>query len=236
MLHNVLKVLKHVGVTNCIEMDWWESRKLTFSNGRAELSHSATYLCDKSDHSSEKSIVVSCLPAKHWSARTLFDKNTTLWASFAVSSSKGNYYFAGDTGYCSKLFADIGKLFGHFDLALLPIGAYKPRKRHEEVHCDPAEVVQMHKDLRTRLSLGIHWGVFNLAQDSGCEAAFELHRCRILAGLTEQDIFTMAPGECVYTDLQGEEKVNDISRMYPHHTQRYLDLNSVLMRGTIQTV
>jgi L-ascorbate metabolism protein UlaG (beta-lactamase superfamily) len=43
----------------------------------------------------------------------------------------GNYYFAGDTGYCDRLFASIGRVHGPFDLALLPIGAYKPRHFHE---------------------------------------------------------------------------------------------------------
>ena len=37
-----------------------------------------------------------------------------------------DFFFAGDTGYCSA-FEEIGKRFGPFDLAAIPIGAYEPR-------------------------------------------------------------------------------------------------------------
>lgn len=124
------------GITNCVELDWWETRKIKAPAGEVE---------------------VTLLPARHWSARSLFDKNCTLWGSFAARTSQGNYYFAGDTAYCDRLFAAIGRRFGPFDLSLLPIGAYRPRVVHRNSHCDPREAVLMHNELRSKRSLAIHW-------------------------------------------------------------------------------
>ena len=36
------------------------------------------------------------------------------------------FFFAGDTAYC-PMFKSIGKRYGPFDLAAIPIGAYEPR-------------------------------------------------------------------------------------------------------------
>lgn len=243
----VKNILRGIGITNCIELDWWESRELKFPNhlyssctptasATAARSHSSSSSDEshrRCQESSDKSVTVTCLPAKHWSARTLFDKNYTLWGSFSIVSSTGSYYFAGDTGYCPDLFKNIAKFMNAsssssggdgrpIDLALLPIGAYKPRRVHREVHCDPEEAVQIHRDLQTRRSLGIHWGVFNLAHDSGCEPAFELARCRSLAGLAPRDFLTTAPGECLGVE---EDPGHDISQMFPLQLQRYLELN-----------
>ena len=222
----VKSILESVGITNCIELDWWESKNIYLHSSSSSSQQSSI----------DKNITITCLPAKHWSARTLFDKNATLWASFAISSKRGNYYFGGDTGYCPNLFSNIGKyLDGRIDLALIPIGAYKPKKIQGEVHCDPAEAVQIHLDLNAKRSLGIHWGTFDLAHDAGCEAAFELHRCRTYTGLTSNDMFTMTPGECLYVDDCGEEAVSDISRLYPQQLQRYLDLNPASRGRSVAT-
>ncbi len=70
--------------------------------------------------------------------------------------------FAGDTGY-SPDFRDIGARFGGFDLALIPIGAYAPRWFMHAQHVDPEEAVRIFRTC-TR-AIGIHWGVFELADD-----------------------------------------------------------------------
>ena len=47
-------------------------------------------------------------------------------------------------------------------LSLIPIGAYSPRDFMGDVHMDPAEAVKAHLDLESRLSIGIHYGTFQL--------------------------------------------------------------------------
>ena len=83
-------------------------------------------------------------------------------------------YFAGDTGYravprdialenekdfpCCPAFKDIGDLYGPFDLALLPIGLMTPRFLMSSVHCSPEDSVHVHKDIRSKRSIGMHYG------------------------------------------------------------------------------
>ena len=55
-------------------------------------------------------------------------------------------------------FKEIGEKFGPFDLALLPIGLYSPRKMLSSVHCNAEESVNIHIDIRSKRSIGMHWG------------------------------------------------------------------------------
>ena len=53
------------------------------------------------------------------------DKNVRLWGGFVIKEMKTGkkVFYSGDTGYCG-VFQEIGHIFGGFDLAILPIGAY----------------------------------------------------------------------------------------------------------------
>ena len=78
------------------------------------------------------------MPAQHFSARTLWDKNKTLWCGFVVEVDGVTFYFAGDSGYTPQS-AEIGARFPAIDAALLPIGAYEPRWFMTPVHMNPEE-------------------------------------------------------------------------------------------------
>ena len=80
-----------------------------------------------------------------------------------ISHQDKNYYFAGDTAY-SKHLAEIGQKFA-ITLALMPIGAYEPRWFMKSMHVDPAEAVQLHRELKCHRSLAIHWATFELADE-----------------------------------------------------------------------
>jgi len=55
--------------------------------------------------------------------------------------------------YCTSDCANI-------DCLLCYVGAYCPRYYMGPVHVDPKEALLMHHDLRSRMSVGIHWGTF----------------------------------------------------------------------------
>lgn len=169
-------ILQSIGISNCVELNWWETHSL---QGRDGLK-----------------IDITLTPVQHWSARSLFDRNVTLWGSFAVKSSDKSFFFGGDTAYCS-CFRIIGDLLGPFDLAAIPIGAYKPREYTRNVHCDPVEAVQIHKDLRARQSVGIHWGTYPLTDEDAIEPPLELRRAREESGLTAFDFFTLTMGQVI---------------------------------------
>ncbi len=104
-------------------------------------------------------LTLTCTEARHFSGR-YFHRNTTLWASWAITGPRHRVYFGGDTGY-TPAFAAIGAQLGPFDLTLLPVGAYNDA--WHAIHMDPEEAVRAHGDLGGAVLLPIHWATFNLA-------------------------------------------------------------------------
>ena len=51
-------------------------------------------------------------------------------------------------------------------MSLIPIGPAEPREQLKMQHVGPREAIQIHNDVHSRLSVGIHWGTFNLGIDS----------------------------------------------------------------------
>ena len=98
-------------------------------------------------------------------ARGLRDRNKTLWGGFAFQSGGLQTYFAGDSGYCPH-FKEIGQRLGAIDIALLPIGAYKPRWFMKPMHMNPDEALLAHRDLHARTSIAMHFGTFRLTDES----------------------------------------------------------------------
>ncbi len=122
------------------------------------------------------------------------------WGGYAIFAPDFQAFFVGDTAY-SKDFADIHARFAArhgagrgFDLALIPIGAYEPRWFMSAQHVDPAEAVQIHRDLGAGRSIGIHWGTFQLTDESLDEPPQALARAARQAGLADDAFTVMAVG------------------------------------------
>lgn len=99
-------------------------------------------------------------PAQHFSGRSLFDSNSTLWASWVIVDDDLRVFFSGDTGYFDG-FKTIGERLGPFDVTLLETGAYDPQWPY--VHMQPTQTMQAHIDLRGQWLMPIHNGTFDLA-------------------------------------------------------------------------
>ncbi len=63
-----------------------------------------------------------------------------------------------------------------------------------EQHLNPAEAVQVHLDLNAKRSIGVHWGTFELTDESLDEAPRALAAARHKAGLGETDFGVLAIG------------------------------------------
>jgi L-ascorbate metabolism protein UlaG (beta-lactamase superfamily) len=135
------KFLRDLGIAKAriVELDWWQFAELD-------------------------GLTIHCTPTQHFSGRGLHDRNRTLWCSWAVIGKQQRLYFGGDTGYFPG-FKEIGEQLGPFDLAILPIGAYRPRWFMSPVHVEPAQSAQAFLDLRAERMLAIHWGTFDLADE-----------------------------------------------------------------------
>jgi L-ascorbate metabolism protein UlaG (beta-lactamase superfamily) len=116
-------------------------------------------------------------PAQHFSARTPFDRNRALWSGFVIEVEGRRILFAGDTGYGGH-FQQIRDRLGPIDVALLPIGAYEPRWFMKDIHMDPWEAVQAHRDLEARKSIGMHFGTFRLTAEGIDEPVAALAHAR----------------------------------------------------------
>ncbi len=135
-------LLRQQGITHIKELDWWHS------------------------HTLRDDLRITLVPTQHWSKRYLLgDRNEALWGGYVIQHRGKHAFFAGDTGY-SKDFRDIHARFGAMDFAMIPIGAYLPRDFMQRQHIDPAQAVQIHLDVQSRLSLGIHWGTFILTDEA----------------------------------------------------------------------
>lgn len=105
-------------------------------------------------------LAFTATPAQHFSGRSLFDGNSTLWASWVIVDDDLRVFFSGDTGYFDG-FRRIGERMGPFDVTLLETGAYDAQWPY--VHMQPEETVQAHVDLRGRWLVPVHNGTFDLA-------------------------------------------------------------------------
>jgi N-acyl-phosphatidylethanolamine-hydrolysing phospholipase D len=167
-----------LGVTNVKELDWWDSVAV-------------------------KGVEFNFTPVQHWSARGPGDRSQTLWGGWAVLGADFHWYFSGDTGY-SQDFVDTQKRFaarqtpalgGGFDIALIAVGAYEPRWFMKDQHVNPAEAVQIHKDLQAKRSVGVHWGTFELTDEPLDQPPKDLAAARTAQAVAEDDFFLLAIGQ-----------------------------------------
>lgn len=128
------------GIHHVTELDWWQSF-------------------------SWQEMIFTSVPAQHWSMRSFWDRNRSLWCGWIIESSHLRIWFSGDTGYTAGL-ADIALFKGPLDAALIPIGAYSPRWFMSNHHMDPQQAVKLWQQLGRPFTVPIHWGVFELADES----------------------------------------------------------------------
>lgn len=126
---------------------------------------------------------ITATPARHFSARSPFDRNRTLWAGFMLRVGAGSVLFAGDSG-AGPHWGDIRARLGAPDVALLPIGAYEPRWFMAAVHMNPAEAVDAHLALDAARSVGMHFGTFQLTDEAIDAPELALGAARTAAGVT----------------------------------------------------
>lgn len=152
------------------EMDWWQSADVA------------------------EDLIVHFVPAQHWSARTPFDANESFWGGFVLQGARNRIYFAGDTGYANH-FNLIREKFGPMDVSMVPIGAYEPRWFMKEAHINPEEAVLAHKDLEAALTIGVHFGTFQLTDEGIDTPVIELKDALARHGVSESNFVAPRNGQ-----------------------------------------
>jgi N-acyl-phosphatidylethanolamine-hydrolysing phospholipase D len=156
-------------IDHLIELDWWQS-------------------------ASSLGLKFHSVPIQHFSGRSPFDQNKTLWSGWIVEAKAGRLFFAGDTGY-SPVFKEIGKRFGPVSVSLIPIGAYMPRWFMGPVHVNPPGAIRIHQDTNSQQSIASHWGTFKLSDEPIGEPPLYLEKALKEAGLDKKKFLIMKFGE-----------------------------------------
>jgi N-acyl-phosphatidylethanolamine-hydrolysing phospholipase D len=152
-----------------VELDWWESLQVG-------------------------AVRVHCVPAQHFSGRSLTDHDRRLWAVWVVEGPARRFYHAGDTGYFDG-FRTLSERFGRIDLAALPIGAYDPAAIMGFVHLNPEEAVRAAIDLKARRVVAMHWGTFDLTDEPLAEPPRRFRAAAEKARLGADQAWVLAVGE-----------------------------------------
>lgn len=159
--------LAKLGIRDVVELDWWQAA------------------------STSGGMRIHAVPAQHFSGRSPFDRDSTLWCGFVIASKAGTVCFAGDTAF-GPHFEQIASQFPDIDVAILPIGAFRPEWFMGEVHMSPEEAVRAHLQLGARISVASHFGTFRLADDGEDEP---VERLRLALMETGTEFWVPRPGE-----------------------------------------
>lgn len=135
--------MRRRGRTKVIELQWWQ---------RTEIGD----------------LLITLVPACHWSRRGVFDTNRVLWGGFVVEGGGTAVYHSGDSAWFSG-FAEIGRRFTGLDVAMLPIGGYEPAWFMEHYHLNPEQAGRAFVELGAGALLPMHWGTFQLTDEPLCE-------------------------------------------------------------------
>jgi len=151
---------------NGVELDWYEKHK-------------------------ELGITIEALPSSHWHRRGLFDFNKALWCSFLIKSKSKTIYFAGDTAMDGH-FKEIAQKVDTVDIALMPIGAYKPVEIMKDNHTNPQEALEATQILGAKQMIPYHYGTFKLSDEPIGEPHSWIKR---LAKTTDIEVSILDVGE-----------------------------------------
>lgn len=161
--------LQQNSINNYYEMGWWQQTAV------------------------KSGTTIHCVPAQHFSGRGITDRNKTLWAGYVIECYGKTIYFAGDTGY-GAFFKSIGEAFSSIDVALLPIGAYKPHWFMSPIHISPFEAVQAHVDLNAKKTMPMHFNTFPMADEGMKEPLEDLIKAIEQKGLQHKDFIVLEEG------------------------------------------
>lgn len=167
--------LRARGARDVVEHDWWEATTLA-------------------------GVEATCVPAQHFSGRTLGRRNQTLWCGWTFCGAHHRVFFAGDTALHPE-FGSVAERLGPFDLAILPIGAYEPRWFMGAVHMNPEDCIKAVAQMRPAqngqrmIVTAGHWGTFKLTDEPMDEPPRRMKQDWLAAGNSVEDLWILKHGE-----------------------------------------
>ena len=164
---------KKLGYSKITELDWEKSKTI-------------------------KNITITSQIAIHWSKRSLFSANDTLWCSYLLESNGKKIWLGGDSGYIKNIFDDIGKKVGEISLAVIGIGAYNFTALGFEktlMHTSPEEALALGKSINAKKIIGSHFLGFVLSLEPVLEPAKRFKENAERFGYSKEDAMIFKIGE-----------------------------------------
>ena len=163
-------VLEAFGVAReqITELDWTESVAIEGEGG--------------------KTLKLTSVPSRHFSGRSVSNRNETLWAAFVLAGEQHRVYYGADSGLWDG-FTALGEEYGPFDLTMLEIGAFNELWR--DIHLGPDGAMDAFRHLGGGLMMPVHWGLFDLALHGWREP---IERVSALADQHGDFLFVPEPG------------------------------------------
>ncbi len=152
--NGLASTISHCGYSYVEETNWWEMISYTVNN---------------------ETIHMTCVPAHHWSGRTLWDINSTSWCGWVIDGTH-RCYFAGDTAYNAQMFHEIGSRWSNIDIALLPIAPYHPYYCTRTQHMHATNLPTAIEALNAHRAIPIHWGTFKFGPEPIDAPQKQLHQ------------------------------------------------------------
>ena len=142
---------------------------------------------------------ITLLPAVHWSKRSLFDTNKTLWGNYLIEYKDKKILFACDTGV-GDVYKDLGNKYGPIDITFINIGAYNffpimPEKDKSVYHTNPEQALGVARDLKSKKVIGMHWGTVILSLEPIMEPPERFKKSSEKFGFKKKDAIVFKIGQ-----------------------------------------
>ncbi len=123
-------------------------------------------------------VKITTVYAQHWGGRYGFDGffwGDNAFTGYVIEYNGLTVYFAGDTGYDSLKFKQLGEMF-KIDLALIPIGPCADCNQCGTYnHVFPVGAYELFKDIKAKWMLPIHYGTLHFAQADPIEPLYVIN-------------------------------------------------------------
>jgi len=215
------------------ELDWWENREYSVQDfGYSTASDTSEdvmlrFTCVPAQHNSgrgalDQGTTLWC----GWVMEQLLVSKDE--ADESRTKRKGAVYHAGDTGYrrtaksdaICPVFKEIGERFGGFDLSFVPIWRggslgfishvglrLSQKDLISALHASPDDAVDIHRDVRSRNTVAVHFGTFVGSENESLEAVMEFHDAREERGVLDLEEKGVDGGRAGILDIGGSVAV-----------------------------
>jgi L-ascorbate metabolism protein UlaG (beta-lactamase superfamily) len=128
-------------------------------------------------------LAVTAIPVAHASRRQIFVPDHGYgWSGYSIAAGGRRLLFAGDTD-AAPGFAEARRRIGWHRIALVPIGAYRPRWLERGYHAEPETAVAIARAVGARRAVAMHFATYALSPEPYAEQVGRFRAAARRAGI-----------------------------------------------------